>query len=362
MQINSEPSCPVCFELGYLALFPRPFCCTLCTPRLSSWTYRSQLAQRIHESWFEDGDLVIQAEGCQYRVFRGILAARSPVFQDILSFPQPPAAELVEGCPLVHLHDSARELTVFLQAIFDSGFFLPYPSPTDFDTIAGALRLRESNIFLVVLSFTYRRGIPQHFPILITGIGKPSWKWPQTLAYKIYIIQLSREVESCWILPLTFYSLSVSVAKLGTDIYRGTIYNGMSANLSEADQKSFLKGNRMQCASVADDILRFLVFPLEIDGCTRARCYKARLQALDYIRSHRQVNPCHPLFIWGAGDWELLENDICSICFTSLKQTHQEARQKFWNELPGIYGLAPWTELEQMRTAAIGADLEMLAR
>jgi hypothetical protein len=169
-------------------------------------------------------------------------------------------------------------------------------------------------------------------------------------------------VESHWILPFAFYSLSVSVAKLGTDIYHGTIHNGMAANLSEADQKSFLKGNRIQCASVADDILRFLVFPLDIDGCTQARCHKARLQAFDYNRGRRQANPCKPLIIWGPDDWKLLENGICSICFASLKQTHQEARQKFWDELPGIYSLAPWTELEQMRTAAIGADLEMLAR
>lgn len=249
---------------------------------------------------------------------------------------------------------------------------MPYPSPTDFDTIAGALRLSHKygveylrSRALVHLSSGYPTTLPDfdHWdPSPQPILGKPSWKWPQTLAYKIFIIQLAREVECHWILPLAFSSLSVSVAKLGTDIYQGTIHNGMSANLSEADQKSFLKGNRIQGASVADDILRFLVFPLEIDVSTRARCYKARLQALDYTRGHRQVNPCHPLFIWGPGDWELLENDICSICLTSLKQTHQEARQKFWDDLPGIYDLAPWTELEQMRTAAIGDGLEMLVR
>jgi hypothetical protein len=76
--------------------------------------------QRVEELWFEDGNLVIQAGNTLFRVYRGVLAARSPVFYDMLSFPQPSDSELVEGCPLVRLHDSASEVTVFLKAIFDS--------------------------------------------------------------------------------------------------------------------------------------------------------------------------------------------------------------------------------------------------
>ncbi|KAJ6511253.1 hypothetical protein DFH09DRAFT_1198374 [Mycena vulgaris] len=43
-------------------------------------------------------------------------------------------AELVDGCPVVHLSDHARDLKVFLQALFDYRFFLPAPTRTDFDT------------------------------------------------------------------------------------------------------------------------------------------------------------------------------------------------------------------------------------
>lgn len=74
---------------------------------------------RVQELWFDDGNLVIQAGNSQYRVFRGILAARSPVFQDMLSFPQPPDSELVEGCPVVFLPDSSMEVGAFLRAIFE---------------------------------------------------------------------------------------------------------------------------------------------------------------------------------------------------------------------------------------------------
>ncbi|KAJ7119162.1 hypothetical protein C8R44DRAFT_540134, partial [Mycena epipterygia] len=97
---------------------------------------------RIPELWFEDGNLIIQAGNSQFRVYRGVLATRSPVFQDMLSFPQPPDSELIAGCPLVRLQDSASEVTAFLKSIFDSGYFLfTTPVQTEFEAIAGILRL-----------------------------------------------------------------------------------------------------------------------------------------------------------------------------------------------------------------------------
>ncbi len=75
---------------------------------------------RVEELWFSDGGLVVQAEQSLFRVSAGILAARSPVFQDMLSFTQPPDAQSIEGCPVVKLLDSAADVTCFFRAIFDS--------------------------------------------------------------------------------------------------------------------------------------------------------------------------------------------------------------------------------------------------
>ncbi|KAJ7761196.1 hypothetical protein DFH07DRAFT_883716, partial [Mycena maculata] len=98
--------------------------------------------QRIQDLWLEDGNIVIQAETSnQFRVYRGVLAARSPVFRDMFSFPQPPDPELVDGCPLVSLPDPAPHVTVFLRAIFDSSFFGAFSAPTEYSIIVGCLRL-----------------------------------------------------------------------------------------------------------------------------------------------------------------------------------------------------------------------------
>ncbi|KAJ7061551.1 hypothetical protein C8F01DRAFT_936749, partial [Mycena amicta] len=100
--------------------------------------------QRVPDLWFADGNIVLQAENSVFKVFQGILAARSPIFRDMMSIPQPPegGGDLFEGCPLVYMHgDSADAMSCFLRAIFDSEYFPAYPAPTEFNIIEGCLRL-----------------------------------------------------------------------------------------------------------------------------------------------------------------------------------------------------------------------------
>ncbi|KAJ7711877.1 hypothetical protein B0H16DRAFT_1392016, partial [Mycena metata] len=108
--------------------------------------------ERVDALWFPDGNIILSAHGgVLFRVFRGILAARSPVFADMLAslaFPQPARSveadagvETLDGCPVLHLDDSAADAMYFLKALFDYEFFAPYPARTDFDAIHGVLRL-----------------------------------------------------------------------------------------------------------------------------------------------------------------------------------------------------------------------------
>lgn len=76
--------------------------------------------KRVPELWFSDCGLVIQAENSLFRVSGSMLAVRSSFFRDMLAFPQPANPDLVEGCPVVRLPDSAEDVTGFLTALFDS--------------------------------------------------------------------------------------------------------------------------------------------------------------------------------------------------------------------------------------------------
>lgn len=71
------------------------------------------------EIWYDDGSVILQAEGVQFKVYRGVLAESSSVFSDMFSIPQPTSAEteLIEGCHVVHLSDSAEDVRYILEAL-----------------------------------------------------------------------------------------------------------------------------------------------------------------------------------------------------------------------------------------------------
>ena len=71
--------------------------------------------------WFADGNIVLAAEDTAFRVFSGFLTQSSGVLRSMFTFPKPLPAEMemLDGVPLVHMHDSAVDLAHFLRAIYD---------------------------------------------------------------------------------------------------------------------------------------------------------------------------------------------------------------------------------------------------
>ncbi|KAJ7604131.1 hypothetical protein FB45DRAFT_939791 [Roridomyces roridus] len=324
---------------------------------------------RHPELWFDDGSIVIQAENTQFRVHRSILAARSPVFKDMLSFPQPLDAELVEGCPLVHLHDSAAELSVFLRAIFNSEFFMPFPVGTEFDIIVGVLRLSHKyeveylrRRALVHLSSGYATTLSKWDRIVhyiptadndrVPAMDIITWEWPRDPSYLAVLIPLVGEVGARWMLPSVFYHLSSRLAAFTPR--RETLQDILN---TIDDQIAFLRGHGIQSHSTFAEILTCLFEKMD-DSCpSPLACAQARLFGIDAASKETGPFPCSPLEVWDETTWKAFENyHLCSVCLPSLKAKHKAAREKFWQELPGHYGLPPWEELEKLKADEIGTS------
>ena len=80
---------------------------------------RSQPAVR-GTVWYDDGNVIIEAESTQFRVHRGVLAANSDIFRDLFLVPQPVTGErMVEGCPIVQMQDRANDWTHVLSALYN---------------------------------------------------------------------------------------------------------------------------------------------------------------------------------------------------------------------------------------------------
>lgn len=79
--------------------------------------------QRVSDLRFEAGGLIIQADQSCFKIFKGILTAQSSVFKYILDESPTTTKSYVDehASHLLHIADSAEDMTYFLRAIFDSG-------------------------------------------------------------------------------------------------------------------------------------------------------------------------------------------------------------------------------------------------
>lgn len=71
------------------------------------------------DPWFDDGNVVLVAQGTAFRVFRSVLSKNSEIFHDMFAMPQPADVETFEGCPVVHLQDAKHDLEVVIKALFE---------------------------------------------------------------------------------------------------------------------------------------------------------------------------------------------------------------------------------------------------
>lgn len=92
------------------------------TDPISNTNVSEGSVQRHTDLWFEDGNIVIQAEQTVYKLHRSILCRNSPLFADTLSLPQSAeleADESYDGHPILRLQETADDMSVFLQALLD---------------------------------------------------------------------------------------------------------------------------------------------------------------------------------------------------------------------------------------------------
>lgn len=69
--------------------------------------------------WFEDGNIMVVAQDTGFRIYRGVLAAHSPIFGDMFTMSQPTDAKLLDGCPVVRISDSSHDFRAFLSVLFN---------------------------------------------------------------------------------------------------------------------------------------------------------------------------------------------------------------------------------------------------
>ncbi|KAJ7186039.1 hypothetical protein C8R46DRAFT_937682 [Mycena filopes] len=304
--------------------------------------------------WFNDGTLVLQAGTAAFRVYGGFLAERSPVFHDMLQFPQPEGGHRIEGCPVVELSDDKHDLEYFLRALFDHEFFPPYPAKTDFNVMSGIIRLSTK----YQVDTLRKRGLVHLSSAFPTDISQYS-RWPETASWHIVelpewirVVLFGQELSLDWILPIAFYRVAAncSAVPLLTGI---NVPDVGHFELNAADKLLCVDQSSLLGTLAFSDIIDFLWEPTVLPGCQsseKLKCTHARFKARKEIEAQRLET--FPLRAWEAEHWERLSSS-CGSCMSSMKTIHAAARQSLWDGLPQRFGLADWAALEQIKAAAL---------
>ena len=73
-----------------------------------------------------DANIIIRSsDQANFRVHKSVLAMSSPFFKDLLSLPQPPDAEIVDGLPVVALPEDAGLLSTLISLFYPISPMIP---------------------------------------------------------------------------------------------------------------------------------------------------------------------------------------------------------------------------------------------
>ncbi|KAJ7184445.1 hypothetical protein C8R46DRAFT_1064092 [Mycena filopes] len=315
--------------------------------------------KRVIDLWFEDGNVVIQAEDYQFCLFKSFLTTRSPIFNDTFSIPQPEDAERINGCPVLRIHDSATDAAHFFKAIFDSETFLPPPAATSFEKVAAILRLSTK----YDVAYLRRRALAH----LSSGYPTTLAEWrsddpnsgatfPVLPSDALATINLAREAACPWVLPTALYDYCKFTGP--GEIFGGTLQDGVLLALCAADKQLCLEAREAQREASKDLEAAFLAAPLPEDcgagdgGGADGGCLGSRLVWLRYLNKLRQDGFwLDPTEEWEH--WDVFGGHVCTPCLRACERKYEDTREAVWLSIPAMFKLPGWPELERERRAAL---------
>ncbi|KAJ7796761.1 hypothetical protein B0H14DRAFT_2467336 [Mycena olivaceomarginata] len=279
-------------------------------------------SRRSTDVWFDDGTVVLRAGATLFRVYRGILAAQSPIFRDTFAIPQPATQEMYEGCPVVELHDLPDELGIFLVATHDPAYVRNHPLP-NLQTLSVLLRLSTK----YEISHIRERMIS----ILTSMYPVSFYAWPARETPEGYtkeefddfaVLRLASSYDIPQILPGVYFECcrhdaAVILRSELTLEEKTTCFNatktlrdmmGMHPN-----PYGFLYTTGVDC--------------YQIDNCTANR--------LDWLRCNNS-----PSFEQIFEEPKLSLMDLsCGSCGEDAKETFEVGRRALWYRLPALFNL-----------------------
>ncbi|KZP19036.1 hypothetical protein FIBSPDRAFT_828608 [Athelia psychrophila] len=303
--------------------------------------------------WYDDGNIVLQAQNVQFKVHKSILAHSSSVFRDMFSVPQPPSQDthLVEGCPVVHLSDSAEDVSYILQALFQreyvaDGEKIPFAVMSAFLSLGDKYDIPK-------LRTEAKKKLCREFPIILRDMDALGKYWvtidiSEVKNEYMELVILARRERVFSVLPYLLYQCGKRHS--ASEILQGLARDdGSRLLLSPEDQLACIASHRKLCEVQAKTTFDW-AYSQDITSLTSHKC----LSSIQCDRARRQFLSTAQLYpvpvVRGLTRWrDTFSEELCATCAIKAKEQHNMGRAKFWEQLPVLLGLPPWSELKNER-------------
>jgi hypothetical protein len=128
------------------------------------------------------------------------------------------------------------------------------------------------------------------------------------------------------------------------DILDGVPWSDSHITMHPADKRTCTIARQTLLDAKAHAISSFLE-PCSVPACTtRDVCNTGRLKAV--FAANTDDEYCDPL--WDRFDWASFARVVCAACLEASKDNYNKARAEVWADLPRIFNLRPWSELEPL--------------
>ncbi|KIP01846.1 hypothetical protein PHLGIDRAFT_325470 [Phlebiopsis gigantea 11061_1 CR5-6] len=301
---------------------------------------------RDPDLWFTDGSVVLRADDALYRVYSGILSQASPVFRAMFGIPQPAyGSESYDGCPLVHMPDSAQDLRPFLRALYDcSQFNVSELTLKDTPMIVSVLRISTK---YEVRSLRKRAidALLLRYPITYNDYITTSWTARPQLDHPRHVLvaNIAREADVPILLPTALLACAATANSL--TLWDGMTHEGVHYALCEPNKRALFLGRPKLAHIARHKTQAFFFHSHSTAGCkARQRCdefCRIFADAFDH-RDDPWVNPFYRM------NWKSVQSACCEPCATSWEQIQTSECDLAWQALPSYFDLPPWHELEKL--------------
>jgi len=297
--------------------------------------------------WHDDGSVVLQVESTLFRVHWSVLSLHSTFFRDMRDLPQPADQPSIEGCPVIELHDSCKDVEHLLNALYNPHLFNEENLPFSF--IAAIVRLGRKYDFKNLLAAAVQRLTyenPSTFEswealtrIVNNQLGYSATKIHHSASIMFDMLSLARENNVFTVLPCAYLRAVIFYPQesILDGIPSGV---GPPSTLSSHDQRLCILGREKGLKAQWDlsDFTAWISSDGPAPGCTTNRgCSTSKKTILQIVlQSGLSFAP----FIMVA------EQQLCSTCQRHHLQVMAEARKKLWQDLPSFFDLPPWAELK----------------